>query len=282
MIATLGQGFSKVGIPLLAASLFVWLGWRQTWVVFGVLTLLLVVIPAAVFMCRSPEDMGLHPDGDPISYSGGPSTARGKQSAPSRQAMAGELTWTRTEVLRTQAFWLITLTFAIANVGIVGLNLHVFAYVTDIGYPTIVAATVMSTIAFTQLASTLLWGFLSERVDIRKATMLKFLIQAAGLGIAITTSGLPLIYAGFFLYGIGLGASTVLQEVIWANYYGRVSLGTVRGLGLLITLVFGAAGAPFFGFLFDATNSYLFSFILFTIALIFSAFMILLVRPPRK
>jgi hypothetical protein len=39
-----------------------------------------------------------------------------------------------------------------ANVGIAGLNLHVFAYVTDIGFSAIVAATTLTIIASTQLA----------------------------------------------------------------------------------------------------------------------------------
>jgi MFS family permease len=169
-----------------------------------------------------------------------------------------------------------------ANVGIAGLNLHVFAHISDIGYPSMIAATVMSIIAFTQLGSTLLWGFLSERIEIRKATMLMFLIQAAGIAIAIATTSLIPIYAGFFLYGIGLGGSLVLQEVIWATYYGRLSLGTVRGLGMLITLAFGAAGAPFFGFVFDATGSYAASFVIFAVALLVSAFLSQVAHPPSK
>lgn len=124
--------------------------------------------------------------------------------------------------------------------------------------------------------------FLSERMDIRKATMLKFFIQASGLSLVIGTSHLAPTYVGFFLYGIGLGGSQVLQEVIWAGYFGRISLGTVRGLGILVTHAFAAVGPPFFGFLFDATKSYFISFALFTLSLIFSAFLILLVRPPRK
>jgi MFS family permease len=282
-MATLGQGIAKVGIPLFTASLFLWLGWRQTWTVFGLLTLALVVIPAIVFVRRSPEEMGLHPDGAPSPpYSAMAPGREGKLSAAERQSLTADMAWSRREALRTQAFWLITITFGIANVGIAGLNLHVFAYVTDIGHSTIVAATVMTIIAFTQLSSTLFWGFLSERVDIRKATMLKFLIQASGLSLAIVTDRLALTYVGFFLYGIGLGGSQVLQEMIWANYYGRISFGTVRGLGLLITHIFAAVGPPFFGFLFDATKSYFISFTLFAISLIISAFLILLVRPPQK
>ncbi|MFQ5849486.1 MAG: MFS transporter [Candidatus Binatia bacterium] len=282
-IANLGQGISKVSIPLVAASLFVWLGWRGTWGVFGIVSLVLVVGPAIAFMRRRPEDMGLNPDGAPSPYTG--SIGLGKETkipATEGPALAADMVWSRREALRTRAFWLIASIFSIADVGVTGLNLHVFAYVTDIGHPAIVAATVMSVIAFTQLASTLLWGLLSERVDVRKATMAKFLIQASGLSVAIAAKRLTSIYTGFFLYGIGLGGTQVLQEVIWANYFGRLSLGTVRGLSFPVTLVFAAVGPPFFGFLFDAMKSYTISFVLFVAALMVSAFLTLLVRPPKK
>lgn len=279
-IAALGQGISKVSIPLFAASLFVWLGWRLTWGVFGTLTIALVVGPAFFFMRQRPEDMGLYPDGAEALY---PVPGKEvKRSALERRAVGADVQWSRREAVRTQAFWLIVVTFGIANVGIAGLNLHVFAYVTDIGHTAISAATVMSVIAFTQLSSTLFWGFVAERADVRKATVLEFLIQALGLSLAIATRDLRLIYAGFALYGIGMGGSQVLQEVVWVNNYGRVSLGTVRGMGLLITNIFTAMGAPFFGFLFDLTRSYMISFVIFTVSLFVSAFLSLLVRPPQK
>ena len=180
-LSSMGTGMAKVGMPMFAASLFVWLGWRQTWAIFGILTLALVVGPAVIFMRRSPQEMGLQPD-----------------------------------------------------------------------------------------------------IDLRKATMLMFLIQTLGLSLAMATTRLAPLYAGFFLYGIGLGGSQVLQEVIWAGFFGRLSLGRVRGLGLVITNFFAAGGPPFLGFLFDATKSYFTSFALFTVALIISAFLILLVRPPQK
>lgn len=282
-IANLGTGIAKVTMPLFAASLFVWVGWRQTWAVFGILALVLVVGPAIAFIRRSPEDMGLHPDGEPLPHPAGSSSqGEDKLSAAQRQALAADVIWSRAEALRTQAFWLLVVTFGIASVGIAGLNLHVFAFVTDIGYPPIMAATFMSTIAFTQLGSTLLWGLLAERIDIRKAAMVQFAIQAVGLILAITSRHLSYVYAGFFLYGIGLGGSFILREVVWANYFGRLSLGTVRGMGILLTHVFAATGAPFFGFLFDYTGSYFISFVLFAIALLASAVLIMLVRPPKK
>lgn len=282
-IANLGTGIAKLGIPLVAASLFVLIGWRGTWAVFGVIAPLLVVVPALIFVRRRPEDMGLHPDGEPPGEGLAGSAAFGRKHGGSQhQSARDETTWSRSEALRLPAFWLLVITFGIASVGIAGLNLHIFSYVTDIGHSPLVAASFMSTIALTQLGSTLVWGVLADRLDVRKVSCVQFLIQGAGLVLAISSGDIRFVYAGFFLYGTGLAGSFVLREVIWANFFGRTSLGTVRGLSLFFSHLFAAAGAPFFGFLHDRTGSYDFSFTLFSCALFTSALLILLAKPPHK
>jgi MFS family permease len=277
-ISSMGVGFAKVCMPIVAASLIVWFGWRQTWVIFGLVTLVLGVVPALLFIRRSPEEMGLLPDG-----SEEPVASRVKQDRAATDATTNQdLEWTRGEAMRTRTFWLLVITFGIASVGVTGLNLHVYPYVTDLGHPPLVAATVMSVIASMQLFSPLAWGFFAEHVDVRIAAMLRFVIQGIGLGLAMLTPSLFCLYAGFFLYGIGLGGNMVLPEVLWANYFGRRSLGKVRGLGLLISQVMAAAGPPFFGFLFDITNGYGLSFAIFGCALFTSAVLSLMLRPPKK
>jgi MFS family permease len=279
---SMGVGFAKVCMPVVAAWLLLTLGWRQTWTVFGVLTIALLVLPALLIVRRRPEDMGLFPDGagepgiEPGSFAGK------KPFAEDHPANPSETVWTRAEAVRTSAFWLLVITFGISSVGVTGLNLHVYPYVTDIGHSPVVAASVMSVIASMQLGSPLAWGFLAERIDPRIAAMLRFIVQGIGLGLAISTSNLICLYAGFFLYGIGLGGNMVLPDLLWANYFGRRSLGRIRGMGLLISQVLAAFGPPFFGFLFDATGGYGLSFALFGAALATSAFLSLMLRAPRK
>ena len=279
---SMGVGFAKVCMPVLAAWLLVALGWRQTWMVFGILTMALLVLPALLVVRRTPEDMGLRPDGaaEPAANDGG--SARGQRTTNQQSANETEMLWTRAEAVRTTAFWLLVITFGISSVGVTGLNLHVYPYVTDIGHSPVVAATVMSVIASMQLASPLAWGFLAERIDPRIAAMLRFIVQGIGLGLAIATGNLICLYAGFFLYGIGLGGNMVLPDLLWANYFGRRSLGKIRGLGLLISQVLAALGPPFFGFLFDTTGGYGLSFAIFGGALATSAVLSLMLRPPKR
>ena len=282
-IANLGTGIAKLSIPLCAAYLFVLVGWRNTWAIFGIVAPLLVVAPALIFVRRSPEDMGLRPDGEPPLQGPDKLPSNGEVLATAKWAtLPAETVWSRTEALHLPTFWLLVVTFGIASVGIAGLNLHIYSYVTDIGYSPLIAASFMSTIALTQLGSTLVWGMLADRFDIRKVSCVQFLIQGVGLITAISSGQIHITYLGFFLYGTGLAGSFVLREVIWANFFGRTSLGTVRGLSLFFSHLFAAGGAPFFGFLHDRTGSYNLSFTLFSCALFTSSVLILLATPPRR
>lgn len=281
-ISSMGVGFAKVCMPVVGAWLIVLLGWRHTWTVFGLGAVVLGVAPALLFVRKSPEDMGLHPDGG-----AGPAVEQSRASAKPKPAALSvasnaDILWTPREALHTSAFWLLAITFGIASIGVTGLNLHIYSYVTDLGYSAVMAASVMSVIASMQLASPLAWGFLTERIDARYAAMIRFVVQAVGLGIAIMSSNLFCLYFGFFLYGIGLGGNMVLPDILWASYFGRLSLGKIRGMGIFISQVLAAAGPPFFGFLFDATGGYGLSFAIFGTVLMISAVLSLMLRFPTK
>ena len=279
-IANTGTAIAKVAMPLVAVALFAWIGWRNTWLWFGLVTLAAVVLPAFLLVRRSPEDMGLQPDGDLTLP---PTTPRGDGARTDTvQASPVDVSWTRKEAVRTGTFWLLVVTYGTVTFGIIGLNLHVYPYMTDIGYPPRVAATVLGMMALTQMAGNLAWGVVGERIDVRKAAAAQFLLQVVGLGLALAPIGPTLVYAGFLIYGFGLGGILVIRELLWAHYFGRVSLGRVRNLGILITRSFTTIGPPFFGFFHDYTGTYFLSFAVFIAALLLSAVLVLAIRPPRK
>lgn len=280
-ISSMGVGFAKVCMPLVAASLILWLGWRQTWFAFGLITLGLLVVPALLIIRRTPEAMGLLPDGAEEATGVGVVTSK-KAATAGVGTRAQEIVWTRGEAARTTAFWLLVITFGISSIGVTGLNLHVYSYVTDLGYSAVIAATVMSIIASMQLASPLVWGLLADRIGARYAATLRFVIQGIGLAVAVLSGELVWLYAGFLLYGIGLGGNMVLPDILWADYFGRHSLGKIRGMGLLISHFLAAIGPPFFGFLFDITRGYGLSFAIFGAVLAISALLSLMLKPPRR
>src|SRR4029077_5391561 len=170
-------------------------GWRSTWAIFGIVAPLLVVVPALIFMHRKPEDIGLRPDGEPPLQSPDILPAAGQtRSTEQRRSLPAETSWSRSEVIRLPTFLPLVVTFGIVSVGFAGLNLHIFSYVTDIGYSPLIAASFMSTIALTQLGSTLVWGVFADRFDIRKVSCIQFLIQGIGLIMAISSRQIHFTY----------------------------------------------------------------------------------------
>jgi MFS family permease len=104
--SSMGVGFAKVCMPILAAWLLVILGWRQTWFVFGLTTMVLLVLPALLVIRRSPEDMGLRPDGDSESVIAKSSVVpRNTENLASRPDL--DAAWTRADAVRSSAFWLL-------------------------------------------------------------------------------------------------------------------------------------------------------------------------------
>ncbi len=278
-IANMGNGIAKAGIPLVAVGLFALVGWRNTWMVFGLVTLAVVVLPAFLLVRRSPEDIGLQPDGALAPPQSSPGESPGTEAPREHSA---DVQWTRAEAVRTGTFWLLVITYGTVTFGIIGLNLHIHPYITDIGYSPEVASTVMGMMALTQTVGNLAWGVVGERIDVRKAAAAQFLLQACGLALALAYTGLAPVSLGFLIYGFGLGGILVIRELLWANYFGRVSLGRVRNLGIMITRTGTTVGPPFFGFFHDYTGSYILSFGVFIAALLLSALLVLAVRPPRK
>src|SRR5437588_3725765 len=111
-----GQAIGGVVIFPLVALAVLNLGWRTAAALSGLVVLLL--LPLVLFIRRSPESMGLLPDGE--------SAARG--AALGRTPPLGDATeFTTREALRTPTFWLLAAFHGLRNVPYAGVTLHLFA-----------------------------------------------------------------------------------------------------------------------------------------------------------
>jgi MFS family permease len=102
---------------------------------------------------------------------------------------------------------------------------------------------------------------------------------ASALLITANTSVEFLAYSG--LFGFSLGGILVVPPVAFADYFGRESLGAIRGVTEPFTSFGQAIGALGAGAIFDITGSYEFAFMSFAIFAGFTALLLLTARPPR-
>ncbi len=102
-------------------------------------------------------------------------------------------------------------------------------------------------------------------------------VGAIGTGFSSSLStGTPM----GFLLGVGVGGIHLLLRLTWADYYGRLHLGSIRGLTLPAQIGGQAIGPIVAGFMFDSTGGYQTPFTVFGIIVAFAAVMVLAATPP--
>ena len=85
---------------------------------------------------------------------------------------------------------------------------------------------------------------------------LGFSMLATASVMTVYATNLPIMFISMAIFGLGIGGMMFLQSFIWADYFGRESVGSIRGLVNPINLVIGGLGAPAAGYVRDITGSY--------------------------
>jgi len=272
------QGIGLTIFPVIAQVLIDGWGWRTAWLAVGIFTLSTGIIPMLLLMARRPEDMGLEADPEKgrrtvptsdVATSGAPPSASNTES-----------NYTVRQALATRAFWLLAIFSVFGFVVQAGISLHQVPHYIGQGVPTHLAVLTASTFAFGQVPGGVFWSFWARRVPLRvllsvaAATMS---VGAIGTGFSSSLStGIPM----GFLLGVGVGGIHLLLRLTWADYYGRLHLGSIRGLTLPAQIGGQAIGPIIAGFMYDSTGGYETPFTAFGIIVAFAAVMVLTATPP--
>jgi OFA family oxalate/formate antiporter-like MFS transporter len=267
-IATLAQMAGLVALPLIAQAAILRDGWRAGWLAVGLAVLVIGFIPNWLLMVRRPEDVGLEPDRRVVPHAA-PVTAR-----------RSEASFSRGQALRTPSFWLLCLFTLFAYPVQAGVSLHQAPFLIERGLTPTVAATIVSTFSLMSGVASLGCGFFPRSVQMRYALAL------AGTALTFGTFFLLGVHAplqGFLaaaMFGIGIGGLLTLLPITWADYYGRVSYGAIRGIALSVQVLAQASGPLLSGILRDWSGSYDLSLRCFVVLSGLSVLVVLFARQP--
>ena len=268
-----------VAFPLIASVIIGTTGWREAWIVLGILVWAIALLPTGLLLVQQPEDVGLEPDGDaPIPASELAEAASGASS----HAVSEEPVWTLKEAMRTPALWMFATATGSVFLVQAGVNTHLAAYLRDQGLTAAIAGFGISlNAAFLGLGS-LFWGWMTERFPPRYVMSVIALIVggASALFIIADSTAEVLVYSTFF--GFGVGGLLSVPPVAYADYYGRRSLGVIRGVTEPLTSFGQAIGAVLSGVVFDLTDSYELAFLTFAILSGLAMLLVLFARPPHR
>ena len=271
-ILTLSHSAGMVSFPLIAGLL---IGadndWRTAWVVLGIIAWAVALVPVALFVVDKPEDVGLSPDGDSRA-----------DAAGGAAGAAAEPEWSAKEAMRTPALWILAVGTGALFLMQAGTNIHAAAYLRDQDLGQAVAtAGITLNAAFLGIGG-LAWGWIAERVPARFVMAAVAANMAAGAALFITVDTATEALAYSALFGFGLGGMLSVPPVAYADYFGRRSLGVIRGVTEPFSTLGQAVGAVLMGAVFDLWGGYYYAFVGFAAIGALTSLAVLVAKPPTK
>lgn len=265
-LAVAGIGLGNLTVPPIAAALIAAVGWRQTYVVLGVVAMA-VTVTAALLIERGPEVRGLQPDGDPPSAT---SAASGAWGATVRQA------------LRSRPFWLLYAAAVATSLGLFIPFAHLVPYATDQGISELMAAVILGAIGAGSVAGRLVLGGSADRLGRRQALIGAFLLMALTQLWWLTATEAWSLVAFALAFGVGYGGFVALVPALTSDYFGVRHTGAIIGLLYTGAAVGSLLGPTLAGVAFDLRDSYVVPIAISAIANLGATLCVLVVGDPAR
>ena len=235
-VVSSGQGLAGMLWPPVFHHLIAAVGWRQTALIYGVFTLVAMLLLALILRQKPPTPK--------------PQSAVSQTFADApRSSMA------------------IQASLSTASVGCcVAMSLplaHVVSHVSDLGFDPARGAEVLSLMLGCSVISSLFGvGFLGGRYGGLRALFIFSTVQAILLATLAFTGSLPGIYLAAALLGLGYGGILPCYPVIVRELLPSAEAGRRTGLILLCAGGGMALGSWLGGYIFDLTGSYQMAFLI--------------------
>ena len=253
--------------------------WRGAWLWMGVGVWIIALPATLMFIVNRPEDTELKPDGALDKEKDAKICVEDKERPYQENQEEG---WSLSDARKTSTLWMLAAATGALYFVHTGVNIHSAAFFTDKGITPTVAAGALTLMAAGSAVGALAWGAAADRFSPKVAYGLAgFWLAGASLGFLIV-NGTPSAFIAAGIFGIGLGALLVLPPVAFANYFGRRSLGAIRGVTEPFTAVGQSLGGIAAGLIYDLTGNYTASFPSFALLAMAAAAFIFLIRRPDK
>ena len=261
--------------PLLAVGVQS-LGWRWSAFLSGCL-FLAVCLPLSFRVRRSPESMGLLPDGAAAADADGNAGAKGEANRK-----AGEVDFTAAQAMKTFVFWLLVISMTARVAAYSTVSVHFVPIMVWQGLAQEEAAFLLGAFAFINLGAHFLLGWIADHVNKPGLMALCHLVPAFTV--------FPLLGAAarwqLWLFTIAYTLLDASFPIVWAtvgDFFGRKYFATIRGMLSFFYMWGSVAGPVLAGAIYDRSQSYA-SMLwgLFAVLLIATLLNALLINPWSK
>lgn len=265
-IVNSGMGLGILVVPPIARGLITAVGWRATFVIFGVLTWSVALV-AVRWLRDRPSDLGLREYGaSPVE------TARPREQAGMAPA----------EALRHPVFWTIALIHFGCCAAHSGPIFHMVAHAMDLGVEKLAAASMLGLSGGTSIAGRISSGLLADRFGAKPALVGMLGLQALILSTYLVAGDQLSLFAVAVAFGFAYGGAMPLYALVAREYFGERVIGTAFGGIFFVSAIAMGLGAYAGGFLFDRLGSYWSLHLTSTLVGAGAVMAALALRPPRR
>jgi MFS family permease len=258
-----GMGLGILVVPPLARALITAVGWRATFALFGVLTLLVVLACARAIHDR-PADLGLRAYGEAAAAPAPAATGPGPA-----------------ETFRHPAFWLLALVHFGCCAAHSGPIFHMATHAMDLGLAKMTAASMLGLSGGTSLIGRLGSGLLADRIGARTALVAMLAFQTVALSLYLAAATPEALFALALAFGVAYGGAMPLYALVARDFFGPRVIGAAFGGIFFVSCVGMGLGAYAGGALHDALGSYFALYLASTVVGAAAIGLALGLRPPR-
>jgi MFS family permease len=252
-------------------------GWRTTYLIMGIFIPFIIISMAIAFLKRPPQTTPFHPIEKKIL------SAVIKNPLVVDEAWASQ-SWSVRQAMTTKQFWLLGLSFFLANATTQSIFTHQVAFFVDHGLQTLFASYIVGIVGIVSLGSKILWGVLSDKIGREITYTIGITVYIFGMITLILFSFFPssgLIYFYSVFFGMGYSVTASLPPLIIADLFEGHAYGGIFGSLMIFVGVGGAFGAWFAGFIYDRTGSYVPVFIIMAVFALFACLNVWQAAPRR-
>jgi len=275
-IAVSGMGLGTfVLVPLSQQLISTW-GWRATFVVTGILVLVILLPINGLFLRHKPEEVGQLVDGAAFPE---------KQGGPDGVFLKSPTTdWTLKGALASARFWHVMALSFFSIIGIYTILVHNVKFLVDQGIDKMTAAFLFALVGAISSGFRIFWGWLSDRIGRELTFTLGILcacLGAASLLLVEKTGTKGYAFAFSIFFGMGWGVTAPMYMAISADLFKGRIFGLIYGIIEGGIGVAGALGAWLAGYIFDIHNSYRWAFVLVIVVFLVSILFVWLAAPGK-
>lgn len=267
-VVKVGTGSGQVLMPLFAAALIAAYGWRSTYMILGVVIIVLLVAAAQV-MRHNPREIGLLPDNDPYE----PSTLGSGSRDPGMPLK---------EIFRTKQFWAINLAEFCSFFCLLTVVVHIVPHAIDLGLAPGTAAGVISAIGGMSIVGRFVLGSAYDRIGGKRSLMICFIILFCSFIWLQVAGSAWMLFLFAVVYGFAHGGLFTVVSPTVAELFGTGSHGVLFGIVLFSGNIGGAISPILAGRIFDVMGSYRIIFLMLIVVAATGFVLVSLLRPLRK